>query len=178
MLERKGLHKSRISDITKEANVSVGTFYIYFKNKDELFRQLLIAVEDEVYGELVPTKPGAIDPVERIRETNRLYLAAFERNAAFWTCVEAASLEQSDIPDLLAERDRYYRSRTERAILRWQHAGQVSPEIDPAKAAFLLGAMSRRLAYLWYTHDKREDVDRAAEDLTRLWLNYLGLVSN
>ena len=175
VLERKGLHKTRISDITKEAEVSVGTFYLHFENKDDLFRQLLITVEDEVYGELVPAEPGAVDPAQRIRQTNRLYLTAFKRNAAFWTCVEAAALEQPDLPGVLAERNRYYRSRTERAIARWQAAGQVAPEVDPATAAFLLGAMTERLAYLWYVFGHRDDVDQATEDLTRLWLNYLGL---
>ncbi|GAA1510724.1 TetR/AcrR family transcriptional regulator [Nocardioides humi] len=176
VLERKGLHKTRVSDITKEAGVAAGTFYLHFENKDDLFRQLLITVEDEVYGELVPSRSGgSVDPAQRIRETNALYLSSFKRNSGFWKSVEAAALGQSDLPDVLAERNRYYRSRTERAIARWQAAGEVSPDVDPATAAFVLGAMTERLAYVWYVFGHREDVDAAADDLTRLWLNYLGI---
>ncbi|MCR1783919.1 TetR/AcrR family transcriptional regulator [Nocardioides carbamazepini] len=176
VLERKGLHKTRVSDITKEAGVAAGTFYLHFENKDDLFRQLLITVEDEVYGELVPSRSGgSVDPAHRIRETNLLYLSSFKRNAGFWKSVEAAALGQPDLPDVLAERNRYYRSRTERAIARWQAAGEVSPDVDPATAAFVLGAMTERLAYIWYVFGHREDVDAAADDLTRLWLNYLGI---
>ncbi len=175
VLERKGLHKTRISDITGEAGVSVGAFYKHFQNKEDLLRQLLITVEDEVYGELVPVRARSIDPAQRIHETNRLYLTAFNRNAAFWKSIEVAALGDPDLPDVLAERRHYYRSRTERAIVRWQQAGQVPADVDPATAAFLLGAMTERLAYLWFVFRKRDDIDEATRDLTRLWLNYLSI---
>lgn len=175
ILEQNGLHKTRVSDITKEAGVSVGTFYVHFANKEELFRQLLISIEDEVYGELVPVATASPAPLQRIRETNALYLTSFQRNSAFWKSVEAAALEQPDLPALLAERNRYYRSRTERAIARWQRSGHVPEHIDPAVAALVLGAMTERLAYRWYVFGKRTDIEQAIDDLTRLWANYLGL---
>ncbi|MBU0490309.1 MAG: TetR/AcrR family transcriptional regulator; helix-turn-helix transcriptional regulator, partial [Chloroflexi bacterium] len=39
---RKGIHDASIRDIAREAGVADGTVYIYFKNKDDLLREVLI----------------------------------------------------------------------------------------------------------------------------------------
>lgn len=36
----KGYHQTSVKDITKAANISVGTFYLYFKNKEDVFEKL------------------------------------------------------------------------------------------------------------------------------------------
>ena len=40
----KGFNKATIEDIAKEAEISPGTIYIYFKNKDELYASLSIRI--------------------------------------------------------------------------------------------------------------------------------------
>ena len=41
IVKQKGFHKARISDIAKEASISYGLVYHYFKNKEELFDAIL-----------------------------------------------------------------------------------------------------------------------------------------
>ena len=41
IVKQKGFHKARISDIAKEAGISYGLVYHYFKNKEELFDVIL-----------------------------------------------------------------------------------------------------------------------------------------
>lgn len=38
---RKGFHRTKVSDIVKQAGIARGTFYIYYKSKTELFEKLL-----------------------------------------------------------------------------------------------------------------------------------------
>jgi AcrR family transcriptional regulator len=175
VLEQRGYHQTRIADITRQANTSVGTFYLHFKDKDELFRQLLIDVEDEVYGELSSRRTTAVDPAERIEETNRLYLQAFQRNAQFWRVIEEASLSDPESRRVLDERLRLYRSRTERAIVRWQAAGVVEPHLDATLAAAMLGSMTERCAYHWFVFGTPPDLEEATRHLTTLWLDMLGM---
>lgn len=175
VLEERGYHQTRIADITKQASTSVGTFYLHFKDKDELFRQLLIDVEDEVYGELSPRRTQTVDPRQRIEETNRLYLQAFQRNAQFWRVIEEASLSDPESRRVLDERLRMYRSRTERAIVRWQAAGIVDTDLDPTLAAAMLGSMTERCAYHWFVFGTAPDLEVVADHLTTLWLNMLGI---
>jgi AcrR family transcriptional regulator len=175
VLEQRGYHQTRIADITKQANTSVGAFYLHFSGKYELFRQLLIDVEDEVYGELTPRLAATADPRDRIAETNRLYLQAFRRNAQLWRVIEEASLSDPEPSRVLSERLRLYRSRTERAIARWQAAGDVDPELDATLAAEMLGSMTERCAYHWFVFGDPPDLEAATEQLTTLWLNMLGV---
>ena len=39
---QKGYQKTRISDIVSEAGVAQGTFYLYFKSKEEIFKNICI----------------------------------------------------------------------------------------------------------------------------------------
>ena len=45
---RKGFHRSRVSDITSEAGVAHGTFYLYFKTKEDFLLDLLRSVREEM----------------------------------------------------------------------------------------------------------------------------------
>jgi AcrR family transcriptional regulator len=66
----KGYHPARVDDIVKLARTSHGTFYLYFANKEDLFRALVLDVSDEI-GALVdtlgPLTPDA-DSFEMLRE--------------------------------------------------------------------------------------------------------------
>ena len=46
---KKGFQKTTVRDITNAADLGYGTFYLYFKDKKELFYALLEQVEDELY---------------------------------------------------------------------------------------------------------------------------------
>lgn len=46
---QKGFQKTTVKDITKAADLGYGTFYLYFKDKKEVFNALVEQVEDELY---------------------------------------------------------------------------------------------------------------------------------
>src|SRR5947208_1786607 len=48
VFDRRGYHAARVDDIVKVANTSHGTFYLYFANKEDLFRALLADVSTEM----------------------------------------------------------------------------------------------------------------------------------
>src|ERR671930_1596959 len=52
VFERRGYHAARVDDIVKVAKTSHGTFYLYFANKEDLFRALVLDVTEEI-GALV-----------------------------------------------------------------------------------------------------------------------------
>jgi len=66
----KGYFPARVDDIVKVAKTSHGTFYLYFANKEDLFRALVLYVSEEI-GELVdslgPLTPDA-DGFARLRD--------------------------------------------------------------------------------------------------------------
>ncbi len=60
----RGYHAARVDDIVKLAKTSHGTFYLYFANKEDLFRALALDVSEEMtalaesLGELTPEPAG------------------------------------------------------------------------------------------------------------------------
>jgi AcrR family transcriptional regulator len=71
----RGYHAARVDDIVKVARTSHGTFYLYFSNKEDLFRALAeeVASEMQTLAEsLGPLGPGAGDRAEL-----RAWIASF-----------------------------------------------------------------------------------------------------
>ena len=46
VFEEKGYNNTRIKDITKRANTSVGNFYNYFNSKEEVIEELVSGLAD------------------------------------------------------------------------------------------------------------------------------------
>lgn len=65
----KGYSKSTMEDIAKEAELSPGTLYLYFKNKDELFSSLTLRILQYLNIQLkhAANKSKNLDPREKIQ---------------------------------------------------------------------------------------------------------------
>ncbi len=48
VFSEKGFFNTKVSDIVKEAGVAQGTFYIYFKSKEEIFLKIVEFVESQI----------------------------------------------------------------------------------------------------------------------------------
>src|SRR3989442_13609280 len=57
VFEKRGYHAARVDDIVKVAKTSHGTFYLYFANKEDLFRALTADVAEEMTGPSEPPAP-------------------------------------------------------------------------------------------------------------------------
>jgi TetR/AcrR family transcriptional regulator len=93
-----GLAKTRLQDIAKRAGVSKGTIYLYFPNKEELFREMIrqTAIAAIETGERVTTQGTA---AEQLRTVIRGYWH-FVRTPAFWTIYRLVIGELHQFPDL------------------------------------------------------------------------------
>ena len=61
VFEKRGYHAARVDDIVKVAKTSHGTFYLYFANKEDLFRTLTADVAEEMTGLLESLAPISAD---------------------------------------------------------------------------------------------------------------------
>lgn len=59
-LAENGYHATRVDDIVRMAGVSHGTFYLYFANKEDLFRTLAERCADE--ADALARSLGVVDP--------------------------------------------------------------------------------------------------------------------
>ena len=72
---RRGYHAARVDDIVKVARTSHGTFYLYFSNKEDLFRALLADAATEL--ESLSAALGTIGPDDAGRAALREWLSHF-----------------------------------------------------------------------------------------------------
>ncbi|MCX7738565.1 MAG: TetR/AcrR family transcriptional regulator [Hydrogenothermaceae bacterium] len=63
LFSQKGYHETRVSDIVKKADVAQGTFYFYFKSKEDLFLNLIRKLHQELLEKLskYTTPEGSIE---------------------------------------------------------------------------------------------------------------------
>jgi AcrR family transcriptional regulator len=71
---RHGYAESNIRDIAKKAGISVGSIYLYFKNKEELYKTLITDKRREIGEATTLTVEQAESATEAITEYLRVYL--------------------------------------------------------------------------------------------------------
>lgn len=74
-LAENGYHATRVDDIVRMAGVSHGTFYLYFANKEDLFRTLAERCADE--ADALAESLGVVDSGPAGVATLRAWLAEF-----------------------------------------------------------------------------------------------------
>ena len=154
----KGYFAARVDDIVKLAQTSHGTFYLYYANKEELFRALAAEVADEMQAlaeSLGPLEAGA-DGEASLREWIARFADMYVRYGPViraWTEAEIGSHEFGRLGnDVLAHFTR---------VLTARIAQTAPPDLDPTIAALALVAMLERLNYYALggsVHAGRDDI--------------------
>jgi AcrR family transcriptional regulator len=94
----RGLAGARLDDIARRAGVSKGTIYLYFPNKEELFREVVRAVVVDRLREAAATA-GTGDPVDELKRYMRAHWD-FVRSPEFQTIFKLVTGELHNFPDL------------------------------------------------------------------------------
>lgn len=173
VFERNGFLHTRVQDICQEADTSQGTFYVYFRSKEDVFREVVDSVE---FGLLRFERPsGEISAFDRIQLANRHYLEFYRDNAAILRVITQVSTFDSDVLEMQLRREAELATAIEKRTRQDQADGLVSPAVDARYAAYALGGMVRDFAQQMFFQGLDVDMDRAVEQLTRLWVNALGI---
>lgn len=167
----KGFFDTTIADIVKAAGVSRGTFYLYFKDREDVFATLLSQAVDEMFLLSASRQTGSRQ--ERIESANRAYLETFRRHRAFMrSALQVATFDPRVAEALSALRGKFIariRAHLERAVARGE-----CHDIDPAITSFLLVIMVEFTAYSWLSFGWQPDqgefeVDAIVREASALW---------
>jgi AcrR family transcriptional regulator len=178
---RDGFANARITDIADTANTAHGSFYTYFDSKEEIFVALLRELEDELRSpgprDVQQDGDGSnrVEPYEQILRANRAYLTAYRKNRAIMVVWEQVATLNARVERLRREASDRFIQRIEKGIRHWQDKGMADPDVDPVYAAMALTGMVSNFAYRWSARDADYEVERAAEQLSLLWANSLGI---
>jgi AcrR family transcriptional regulator len=166
----RGYHAARVDDIVREARTSHGTFYLYFKNKDDLLRMLAEACAREMtevvssLGEIDPGPEGRIELSRFLREFVRL---SHRHGPVLRAWAEGAS-DDVELRRLGARTWRYMAARiAERLAFSTSNAAgsRTGAPVDTEAAAVALIAMLERFAYFLVSRSVRIDDETGYESV-------------
>jgi AcrR family transcriptional regulator len=137
VLEKTGYHAMRVSDITKAAKSSDGSFYMYFKDKKDV---ALTVLREFLEGmQLVGASHAGRghDPFESIRYANASWIHTVRVNAGLMRSVFQMSDEDGDFSRLVHSTNRAWYERVARSVVKNHPEGSV----DPSAALFAVWAL-------------------------------------
>lgn len=170
VFEEKGYQATTVGAITDRANTAHGTFYLYFRNKEDAFSRVMADVVAQLYEEA--SAPWAKDPEEGIEIATRGFLSVYAAHAGLWRCLLEGMLQSPNIEKMWLDLRRNFIERIARNLRRQQQIGGVRA-LDADLAAHALGAMTEWFAFSHFVldepHSGDDAVDRSARTLTDLW---------
>jgi len=66
LFSEKGFYRTSVSDIVESLGIARGTFYLYFRNKDDIYRRVLEKLVNEISSSLKVLPEDS--PLEQLRE--------------------------------------------------------------------------------------------------------------
>lgn len=145
-----GFHVANITDITRRARVSAGTFYTYFNSKEDLFRELVITVGREMRQASRNATEGLTDRLEQERAGFTAFFRYLEKHRYLYRILRQAEFVDED---LYREHYQRYSQGYIAGLNRAMAQGQIQA-LDTEVTAWCLMGIGEYLGMRWTLWDK------------------------
>jgi AcrR family transcriptional regulator len=166
VLTERGYHAARVDDVVRVAKLSHGTFYLYFANKEDLFRALARECAEEMealadsLGPVTPDKAGEAE----LRSWLTQFLAIYRRYGA----VIRGWMEEQVVDRELVRLGLDAFQQIIESLQRRLAEARAAHLPDPALAGAAMLGMIERLAYFTSSRDLDFSDDDVVEVLTTM----------
>lgn len=140
VLEMRGYHAMRVSEISEAAEVAEGSFYIYFKDKADASLTVLTDLLENFFNLEIP-REGDRSVFDSIRLTNRRWISVSRANAGLMRCILQLGDEEPEFAKLSQNANRVWYERVAQGARRRRGSDTATPLF----AAYLLGGMMDEL---------------------------------
>lgn len=139
LLDQVALSALTISDICKEANVAVGTFYLYFPDRNALLEKLLLGFIGFIQTTMLRAS-HTTDGAERIWHTTAAYYDLFAANHGLMKCLVSRT---EDVPQAtrVFQKLNHEWITTVVVSLRRRKQGPDVPDDEFFRRAYAMGGM-------------------------------------
>ena len=159
VLEQKGYHAMRVTDVTETAQVAEGSFYVYFKDKTDAALTVLTSLLEDFF-------PLHIDPprersaFDSIRFANRQWIALCRVNPGLVRCILQLGDEAPEFARLAQATNRAWYRRVTASVMRHREGLQDAPVM---LMVTLLGAMMDELVRKLVVYPDPDFIELAAK---------------
>jgi AcrR family transcriptional regulator len=169
---QRGYRATAIADITREAGVAYGTFYVHFESKGALLDLSLARFNEALEIDLGRALSGPGDVERRIHDAAAIFLARCRERR--WLVVALAERAGTGVT---AEALRDGINPEVRGLLRALLAGAIAEDVDAELVVSSLLALWLRVALQVVLAARELDDDVAVETLARMTVGVLGAVA-
>jgi AcrR family transcriptional regulator len=175
LFDRRGYRDTTIDDITHRAKIAHGTFYLYFRGKGQLLKELL----EQTFEEFDRLAGGELLDEGHLPELVRETLLTYHRNRLLMRLLREASAS-----------DLYFREHYDELFLqplvsrlqeRIAEVHQLLPEgaerLDPRATARAIVGMIESFAYGMFVGGEDYSMELAVDTLSRFCARAMGLTA-
>lgn len=160
----KGYNGSTIKDIASEAEVSVGTIYIYFNDKKSIYDYLLLQYSKYIRMNI----SKRIEGIKDRREAERLGILVFleivkEKKYIYNIIWESLYIDKEKFVDYYMSFAEHYKLEIEKAMER----GDMK-EYDPEIVAWTMMGVSNFIGLRYVMFDNTENLEEIADEVIRI----------
>lgn len=139
---RRGFHRATMPEICREAGLSPGTVYRYFRSKEDLI-EALVEIDRAERLAVIDGIAAAPDTVAALGAAVDEALAAAADPAAGAIAAEvvAEAVRNPRVATVVRRHDESVLDALAGAIRRGQARGEIAPAVDPRLAAMMVGAL-------------------------------------
>jgi TetR/AcrR family fatty acid metabolism transcriptional regulator len=142
---RSGYHRSRVSDVAKEAGVAYGLVYHYFGSKEDLLETIFRRTWARMLEAVEEVERSGVPAREQIAGVARIVLGAWQTDPEL---IQVLVREVARSPQLGREVDEIAHAfaALERIVSSGQERGELRADVEPRLAAWILyGALEEIL---------------------------------
>jgi AcrR family transcriptional regulator len=159
VIGEQGFSAASIADITRAAGTALGTFYIYFKSKEEVFRELVLEMGQLTRTMVAEEIARAPNRLEAERAGLRAFLRFVQAHPALYRVVEEARFVD---PEAYRSYFTGFARAYERQLSAAVAEGQISPGDAEVRAWALMG-IAKTLGERFVLWEETPDIDRVAD---------------
>jgi AcrR family transcriptional regulator len=169
LMEKQGYANTTIEEIASKAGVSIGTFYHYFKSKEDVFFEIFRKADEYFESTVAPAMNDADrsgTPVPDQIITYFRYYAHYNLNRGFSNITQLYNTKNK----IFIKKGRFMQELLKKIIARGQERGQLSNEMTPEDAVEYLFIVARGVVYDWCIHEGHYDLEQRIESTMRTLL--------
>jgi AcrR family transcriptional regulator len=177
VFEERGYQATSVGAITARADTAHGTFYLYFKNKEDAFCQVM---ENVILEELAVTSEASegreLSHRQGIEVVIQAFMSFYGPRIGLWRAVVEGMLQSARIRELWLDLRRRFIHNIAASLEEQCAAGIIRP-LDPLMSAHALGSMTEWFAFAFFELHEPPGADgefgqtyeHAVEVLVDLW---------
>lgn len=152
LMEKNGYENMKIEDICKKAKVSVGSFYNYFKSKNDILSEIFKRADNYFENEVIDNINSS-NSLDQIVEFFTYY-ANYNELVGIDTMKQLYNFNNK----LFITEGRYMQNSIKDIITKGQSKGEISDIMTPNEISKYLFIAARGIAYDWCLHEGKYDI--------------------